>query len=94
MSDVILFLTPKQTVGEFIADLNSMDKNLLNQIWPSPCIFMVENETVNSPLRAIVSAPTSTAKLKQVHPLPKSSPEYCCSGLVCTHKILPSVFSF
>lgn len=45
MSDVILFLTPKQTVGEFIADLNSMDKNLLNQIWPSPCIFMVENET-------------------------------------------------
>ena len=41
----ISFLTPQKTVEKFISAFNSMDKKLLNQLWCSPCIFMVGSET-------------------------------------------------
>ncbi|MBQ45761.1 MAG: hypothetical protein CMK37_08915 [Porticoccaceae bacterium] len=37
--------TPKQVVEEFISAFNSMDNNLLDQIWASPCVFMIGNQT-------------------------------------------------
>ena len=36
---------PKQVVEEFISAFNSMDNNLLDQIWASPCVFMIGNQT-------------------------------------------------
>jgi hypothetical protein len=32
-------------IEEFISAFNSMDKNLLDQLWASPCVFMIENQT-------------------------------------------------
>ena len=40
-----LSLTPQQAVERFISTFNAMDKKLLNQIWCSPCIFMIGSET-------------------------------------------------
>ncbi|MFL2495858.1 MAG: hypothetical protein ACJ0RL_09655 [Porticoccaceae bacterium] len=40
-----LVWTPQQVVEEFISAFNSMDKNLLDQIWASPCVFMIGNQT-------------------------------------------------
>ena len=40
-----LSLTPQQTVERFITNFNAMDKKLLDQIWCSPCIFMIGSET-------------------------------------------------
>ena len=40
-----LSLTPQKTVERFISTFNAMDKKLLDQIWCSPCIFMIGSET-------------------------------------------------
>ena len=40
-----LSLTPQQTVERFISAFNAMDRKLLNQIWCTPCIFMIGSET-------------------------------------------------
>lgn len=40
-----LSLTPQQAVERFISTFNAMDKKLLDQIWCSPCIFMIGGET-------------------------------------------------
>ena len=40
-----LSLTPQQTVERFISTFNAMNKKLLDQIWCSPCIFMIGGET-------------------------------------------------
>ena len=40
-----LSLTPQQTVERFISAFNAIDRKLLNQIWCSPCIFMIGSET-------------------------------------------------
>ncbi len=40
-----LSLTPQQTVKRFISAFNAIDRKLLNQIWCSPCIFMIGSET-------------------------------------------------
>ena len=40
-----LSLTPQQAVERFISTFNAMDKKLLDQIWCSPCIFMIGSET-------------------------------------------------
>ena len=40
-----LVWAPQQVVEEFISAFNSMDKNLLDQLWASPCVFMIGNQT-------------------------------------------------
>jgi len=44
-NDDTLVWKPQQVVEDFISAFNSMDKNLLDQIWASPCVFMIGNQT-------------------------------------------------